>query len=1800
MASHPWRGSTLPHFFSCFVIVSDIVGQPRHRASILDRHYRRSHLRHPDSWKDGTAGQIIRDISTMFNPTEKTGSGSQQGKPASDELILTVFGSAPVAMSIHRWSDGTVVDLNKAFTKLTGWGLDEAFGKRMVELGAATQINGAEIRAQLELDGQVDAEEIDITSKAGEIHHVLLSMVLLEMFGEKHVVATFVDITDRKIAENSLRKSEAHIRSIVDTEPECVKLLAPDGSVLEMNPAGLRMIEAEDFADVKTQKMDRLVVKGHRKAFRELTRKVFQGESGTLEFQIVGLKGTPRWLETHASPLRDGDGEITALLGITRDTTSQKQAEAITACQNKILQMIAVGAPLTETLDTLLRLLEGFAPGMLCSILLLDANGISLRHTSAPSLPESFTNAIDGGQMGPSSGSCGTAAFRREQVVVEDIASDPLWADYRDIALEHKLRACWSTPIFDSRQRLLGTFAIYYREPCLPTEFDGRCIDLATNLAAIAINRHRSEATLRESIARTQLLVKSSDIGLWDWDLVTNEVYFSPEWKQQIGYEDNELPSQFSEWESRLHPQDAERTKAAVGEFRDGKRADYDLEFRLRHKDGSWRWILTRADLIRDAAGEPVRMMGCHIDITERKQAETVVQENEQRLRNILDTMFVFVALMNLDGKIVEVNESPLAATGLKREDVLDRTVADSYWFSYSTETQKQVTRALSRAAKGETVRDDYLIRVADGGFITIDTTFAPLRDSSGKVAQIVGSAVDITERKQAEDAVRESEERFSTIFKAAPGSMMLFSLPDGKTVDVNENFSIITGYTREEAIGKSTAELGMWADPQARETFLASVEDDGAVTNFEADLKHRSGAVRKGLVSGHLLSIQNKDYLLGVFFDITELRQAEKERQVIFEIIQGIITAPNLDEFLKLVHRLISQIVYAENCFVMLHDPADDMTHFEFWADKYDPPPPPHLARKSFSSYVLRTGQPLLLNEESTRKMQETGDAEHVGSPSPSWLGVPLRTPERTIGVLVLQHYEEHGAFSQRDLEFTASVGDQIALAIERKWAEEAVRESEERYRELVENAIDIIYTHDLQGNYTSVNRAGEEITGYTKEESLKISLADTVAPEYLETAMEMTAAKLAGKDVTAYELELIAKDGHRVAVEVNSRIIEENGVPVGVQGIARDITERRLADELITQSQQRLTLATESMGLGVWDWDLISNTLIWDKRMYEFHGIREEDFGGAYDAWLKAVHPDDSKKADDAIKAALDGSAPYHLTFRVVWPGGEIRHLEGQAIVVRANGETPVRMIGVNVDITERVLADKILRESNDKFRQLADTITDVFWMRSPDLKELYYISPAYEKIWGRSVESRYETPGDWTEFIVPEDRENAVAGLEALTRDAPTVDVGYRIMRPDGEIRWVHLRGYQVRDDAGELIRLIGIVTDITERKQLELQFLQAQKMEAVGALAGGIAHDFNNLLTVINGYSDLLGRSLPPDDARRKPVDAIQQAGERAAALTSQLLAFSRKAIVQPVAVDLNNAVRNVEKMLTRLIREDIELTLTADETISAIVVDPSQLDQILMNLAVNGRDAMPKGGKLMIQTFAAEVDRDYIRQHPYAKAGRYVVMAVTDTGGGMTPEVKERIFEPFFTTKSQGKGTGLGLATVYGIVKQAGGHIEVYSEIGTGTCFKVYFPEIAGAQADDVSGEQPGLILQGSETILVVEDEEMVRELAVETLRSCGYHTLSAANAAEAQEIAAKNGHIDLLFTDVVMPGMSGPELAAVLLATNPDLKVLYSSGYTDDAVIRHGMLEAGTSFLQKPYIAQNLATKLREIFDTKD
>jgi PAS domain S-box-containing protein len=637
----------------------------------------------------------------------------------------------------------------------------------------------------------------------------------------------------------------------------------------------------------------------------------------------------------------------------------------------------------------------------------------------------------------------------------------------------------------------------------------------------------------------------------------------------------------------------------------------------------------------------------------------------------------------------------------------------------------------------------------------------------------------------------------------------------------------------------------------------------------------------------------------------------------------------------------------------------------------------------------------------------------------------------------------------------------------------------------------------------------------------------------------------------------------------------------------------------ELVRQSDERLSFFGRATHEAVWDWDFATDMVWWSEGLRTQFGHPLNDDTARVSWWRDSIHPGDRERIwaifNDRVKQEL-----WADEYRFRRADGSYAHVYARGYVVHDADGNPRRLIGAMLDITARKEYEQMLRDSEERLRMALAGGQIGTWEWDLTTNAVRWAGHA-SRVFDLAPDAY---PSDFATFLAlvhPEDRASVEVGVRQAIRRTQMVEVEFRIGAEGGDTRWVAAQGQTYRDARGHTVRMLGVIQDVTERKRLESQFLQAQKMEGIGRLAGGVAHDFNNLLTAILGYVEMASHKLTRDNPAHDYFASIRHAADRGASLTKQLLAFARRQITEPRVVDLNMLVTQMQDLLRRVIGEDIELRIILSRDLGSVRLDPAQFEQVVMNLVINARDAMPQGGALTIESRNIDFDEHSSRLHQGLVPGPYIMLAVSDTGLGMTEDVSRHLFEPFFTTKPPGKGTGLGLATCYGIVKQNGGHIWVYSEYGRGSTFKIFLPRSAETAVAESPAEEGGTTLTGSATILLVEDEALVRAVSVESLEMLGYFVLQAANGEEALGVArGYPGVIDLVVTDVVMPLLGGPALVQRLRFERPDVKVLYVSGYTDDAIVRQGVLEPGVEFLQKPFPLVALARRVRDILGTRD
>ena len=943
---------------------------------------------------------------------------------------------------------------------------------------------------------------------------------------------------------------------------------------------------------------------------------------------------------------------------------------------------------------------------------------------------------------------------------------------------------------------------------------------------------------------------------------------------------------------------------------------------------------------------------------------------------------------------------------------------------------------------------------------------------------------------QRVEEALRESEEMFRLFMEHSP-IYVFFKDEHIRSMQLSKNYEKMLGRPLHELIGKTMDDLF------PSELAKSMVKDDLRILNegkpieVEEELNGRFYTTTKFPI----IRKGKPPCLAGFTMDITEDKLAEKALREIEETARALVDAPNdtvlLMDTAGTIHTL------NEMTAKRLGKTANEL----LGACLYNfLPLDVAKRRKTRFDEVFRTGKPAYFEDERQGKWFDN---------------------------CVYPIFDVNGKVMK-----VAIYGRDIT---ERKQAEEALKESEERFRELYDNAPVGYHEYDSEGRITRVNRTDVEMLGYTAEEMIgqyiwKLNLGE-------ETARQQVLEKLAGLRPPGQNLERTykRKDGTTFPVLIENRLIrDEDGRIKGIRSAIQDITDLKRWEESLKQSEENARRLAQENAVMAEIGRIISSTLNIDEIYQSFSAEVKKII--SFDRIVINVIDTEKKTIRNVYIA---GKELQDLNLRDTYP------LEGSA-----NAE----MVRTKSTF---LIQKEDLSEYKDRFPMLLSTF-------QAGIRSIMNV-PLFSK--GRVIGGLL------------------LRSLKPYAYTDKDVKLAERIASQiAGAVANAQLYAERIRVEQ--------------EREALQEQLRQSQKLEAVGGLAGGIAHDFNNLLTVIKGYSQISLVGLNEKDPLAENLREISAAVDRASDLTRQLLAFSRKQILEPKVLDPNKVIRGTEKMLRRMIGEDIELLIHLEEDLGRIKADPGQMEQVIFNLAVNARDAMPSGGKLILETDDDYLDEEYAKNHIGVEPGHYVRLCVSDTGCGMEPEVRNRVFEPFFTTKEKGKGTGLGLSTVYGIVKQSGGNIWLYSEVGRGTTFRIYFPRV-DEPADHLEEKRyMEAIPRGSETVLVVEDEDMVRRLAVQVLRKQGYKVLEAPNSGEAFLVCEQHQDpIHLILTDVVMPRMSGPEFIERMRQIRQDFNTLYMSGYTDQAVVHHGVTRGDMEFIQKPFTYEMLSRKVREVLD---
>ncbi|MGA2962264.1 MAG: PAS domain S-box protein, partial [Candidatus Korobacteraceae bacterium] len=1042
-------------------------------------------------------------------------------------------------------------------------------------------------------------------------------------------------------------------------------------------------------------------------------------------------------------------------------------------------------------------------------------------------------------------------------------------------------------------------------------------------------------------------------------------------------------------------------------------------------------------------------------------------------------------------------------------------------------------------ATTGREVRDcEYTIAFGDGTTRSIFGNAVPLLDESGGVRGAVGAFIDITERKRAEEQLQATAERLQTILDNAPMGIAVNDR-EGRLIEPNAAYQRICGYSAEELKGKKFTDY-THPDDVAKNLELYEQLGSHKLRSYEMEKRY----IRK---DGKIIWIRviaaklNDENNIGIIEEITARKQAEQQLQATADRLKAILERAPVG--IVITDREGRLIEYNAAHLRMCGRSAEELNGTSF----VDYTHPDDLA-KNLRLFELVTSGKRQSVEIEKRYLRKDGE---------------------TIWVRVIS--------SSLNKDFNIGIVEDITA---RKQAEQQLRATADRLKAILEHAPVGIVTGNRLNRFVETNAAFQRMIGYSGDELRGMGWKALTHPDDMARNTDLVDRLMRGTTKNYdFEKRYVLKDGKIIWVRViGSRLDDEHKI-----SIIEDITERKQAAEQLRRSEARLRRLIDSNIVGVVISGLDGIILDTNKAFLEMVGYARKDFKNGL-GW-RDLTPSEYRALDDAAVIQADETGVFRPYEK------ELFRKNGTRVPVIVGGAVTEdkEAIVFALDLTE-------LKKARLELEQLARIV------ESADDAILSLSLAGIILSWNQGAErllgyTKSEVIGVAEEILLPADNVQEWEQVREVMAGGKALDY-FKTVRiaKSGEEKPVWLRISPIRDGSGRIIGISKIARDRSQAIQaqaLEEQLRQAQKLESLGRLAGGVAHDFNNLLMVIQSYTEMLQDSLADDNPLRRNTQEVMKAASRAASLTRQMLAFSRKQILSPVVLDLNAVINETAKMLKRLIGEDIECRVRSAESLWTVEADSDQIVQILMNLCVNSRDAMPQGGTLTITTGNVTVEEGSIGGQPYVSPGDYVRLSVADTGTGISRDVQGHIFDPFFTTKEVGKGTGLGLATVYGIVKQSGGYVWVDSELGQGACFTIYLPRIKRATAADMLAKAE-VRPRGKETLLVAEDEGALREATCDYLRSLGYTVFAASSGEEALSLAGQfEGRINLLITDLVMPGISGRELAQTLESLRPDLKTVYMSGYSADAVLRSG-IHQGAAFLQKPFSLGTLARKVRD------
>jgi two-component system cell cycle sensor histidine kinase/response regulator CckA len=1517
--------------------------------------------------------------------------------------------------------------------------------------------------------------------------------------------------SERKQAEAALQESEEKYRLLFENSPVGIFVYNTQLRFVNCNDRYLTMLRTT---------RDRIIGLDITTLKDPIAIPVFQlpleGKCGSYEGSYhTTTSAIDIWISVYTAPLFDGEGRIVGGIGIQEDITDRKQAE------QALRESEAKFRTIFESANDAIFLMD--------QDIIIDCN---------PKTLEMFGSTREQiiGQppyrLSPEIQTDGRKSLEKAQEKIKAaLRGQPQFFEWK--------HSRYDGTLFDAEVSLniFSTGGKYYLQA------------IVRDITA----RKQAEEALRISQEQLRDAHRLAHIGVWDWIADIDTVTWTEELYHIAGI-DPILPAPtYAEHSNIYTPESWYRLKVAVERsLETGEH--YQLELELIRPDGTIRWVDAFGGVTYDNHGRVTGLHGTVQDITERKRAEEALRGSEKQYRTLFEAIADTVFLIDQEtGSILDVNPTATRMYGFSRDEFLQMTTTD-----VSAEPEK-TARATSEPVPFIPLRYH---QHKDGSVFPVELAASSF-ELRGRNT-IIATARDITARMQADEKLRESEQRLRHLADNLPNAVVyqLIAEPDGgrRFTYISRAVERLNESTEEEVLADAGV-LYKQVLPEYRAVVTEREEEAlKNLTTMRVEVQSRLPSGRLRWFEYVSTPYHQADGLLlwdGIELDITDRKLAEK--------IQSDLIEKN---------PMSIQIMDKEG-FTLQVNPAHTLL--------FGPAPPPdfsifaELQNKGFDEFILLAKKGEVVNFPDI--YFNVHDIYSELPDKPVWIRAVLFPLEDIDG------NPERFVFMHEDIT-------------ERKQAEEALRESEEKYRTLVENASDIVFRTNENGNFTFVNPAVSRITGYTAEELIGKRYTIVMRPDMCDASIKFYGRQFVKRLQNTYaEYPIITKEGHEIWFGQNTQLIVKDGHVSGFQVVARDITERKQAENALRESEDNLKSIFLAAPIGI---GIVSNRIIKrvNDRLCKMLGYSREEL---IDQSARIFYATDED-------FEFVGREKYAQISQ--WGTGtvETRWIRKDGVMMNVLlSSTPLDMsdlaAGVTftaLDVTERKQIEGALKQSEERYRGLFEHAIEGIYQSTPEGRFIN-VNPAMANMCG------YESPEEMIAAITdiptqyyaaPRDRETYKSLLDANGR---IDNIEYRIRRKDGNVIWVSGSARVVRNDLGDILYYEGRTQDITERKRaeeergrLEAQLHQAQKLESIGTLAGGIAHDFNNLLMGIQGYASLSLMNLDPSHPNYERLKRIEEQVQSGADLTKQLLGFASGGRYAVKPTDMNDIIEKTSSMFGRT-KKEISIHRKYGKDLRPVEVDQGQMDQVFMNLYVNAWQAMPGGGDIYLETENVLLDDE--QAFPYTvKPGKYVKITVTDTGIGMDEKTRERIFDPFFTTKEMGRGTGLGLATVYGIIKGHKGMIHVDSEPGHGTTFTIYLP--ASEKAIDKEKIAATEILTGTETVLLVDDEQMVLEVTRELLESLGYKVYAAASGQEAIAVyMEKRNDIDLVILDMIMPGISGGETFDRLREINSNAKVLLSSGYSINGEAQTIMDRGCNGFLQKPFHLEKLARKAREILD---